>query len=65
MKTPTISMDVTMVLTLTKTINIPANWNHDQIYQYMFNLDTDDFYANGNLECTNIDWKNHKEKKNA
>lgn len=65
METPTIPMDVTMVLTLTRTINIPANWDHDQIYQYMFNLDTDDFYANGYLECTNIDWENHKEKKNA
>ena len=65
METPTIPMDVTMVLTLTRTINIPANWDHDQIYQYMFNLDTDDFYANGYLEYTNIDWKNHKEKKNA
>ena len=67
MKTPTVPMDVTITITLTKVINIPAKWTDEQIDKYMFSLDVDEFYGECYPDNIDVTWKNHKKKevKNA
>ena len=63
-KTPTKKIDVTVNFTFNKTINVPAGWTGEQIDEWIEYMDLNSFYES-TPDNIDINWRMHKEKKNA
>ena len=63
-KIPTKKIDITANIVIKKTINVPAGWTGSQIDEWVWSMDMDTFYDIA-PDSIDLDWKMHKEKKNA
>ena len=63
-KTPTKKIDITVTFTFNKIINVPAGWDEEQINQWIEYMDLDSFYES-TPDNVDVNWRMHKEKKNA